>query len=368
VWRSWAVLTLAALGLGLGARRLRQHRALPAERGLFIAAALCLALTFALPMHLAGWELFAPRFFPAGCLLAAALLPIERLARRHQRAALAGVTALTGASLAVAIRTNQALREHLDEPLSGLAAPVRRTGFRLFVSFDHFAGISDSPVGDNAHGAIPYLGPAYNLGALYAVEQGGLPSYGFLKTPSLHPYVLTQEVRRHLPGPFRDLADPVVHTNPQTRSSYITYLARVGMAYEDVTLWGLPSDGDTLLERGYEQDFRRGGLLMAHFRGCPSQVEIRVPPPHTGSVFIEYGFVPMPEPMDHVTMAPAAIVNDTLWFEPTAALCGPAWLRVALDTDGSGDRSAGDRLCKGADRNGRLRVTATAKTTLVCEL
>ena len=90
----------------------------------------------------AAWQFFAPRFLPLGCLYTVALLPVERLADARRRVALGGLAAFTAASLVWAVQTSVALRARVGEALSGLEAPVTRTGPRLVVAMDPFAGLT----------------------------------------------------------------------------------------------------------------------------------------------------------------------------------------------------------------------------------
>src|SRR6185369_10721723 len=103
----------------------------------------------------------------------------------RRRAALAGLAALTAAMLAWSVSTSTSLRARVDEALSGLSAPARRTGPRLIVAMDPTAGVTPDPGGDLAKQPIPYHAPLFNMGALYAVEQGGIPPYVFTTSPRL---------------------------------------------------------------------------------------------------------------------------------------------------------------------------------------
>ncbi len=58
------------------------------------------------------------------------------------------------------------------------------------------------------------------------------------------------------------------------RRKLTTYVAAHGVDFEDVILWGLPADAELLLERGYVADWRREGLMLAHFEGCPVRLAI----------------------------------------------------------------------------------------------
>lgn len=364
LWRAWPPLLLGLAGVALTAARRRA--ASRAEIALAGAAALHLALAFTAPIDLAAWQLFAPRFLPFGCLLGAALLPLERLDARRRLAVTAGLAAFTAASLLWAGRTAASLRAGDDEALSGLDAPLRRRGPRLVVDVDAFAAQRDS-----LHNEIPYYAPLFNLGPLYAVAQGGVPAFAFLNNPRLHAFVMTEASRVSYPTLFdaAALADKAVQTNPGMRARVVTFLATVGAPFEDVVLRGRPEDGDVLTARGYVPDFRRGGLFIGHLEACPVTARIEVAGPFTSRVLVEYGADPLPHALRRTSLrdlSRASLSNVRL----SPPLCGPMWLRVTLDRDGSGTPSKGDAHCDGADDQGRLRLDAQDRAghTIACRL
>jgi hypothetical protein len=374
LWRAWVPLALAIAGIALAARRAREASAI--ERGIMAASALFLALGFLAPLHLPSWEFFSPRFLPAGCLLGVALLPIEKLDKKRALAALGSLAILAGASLAWAIGTNASLRARADEALSGLSEPVRRTGPRLAVVFDPSAGVTPDRRSDGRAQEIPFYAPLFNLGAIYAVEQGGIPPYIFATNPKIHSFVLSAEGRKRFPELYdlNDLAEPKLAHDPLFRRGYVTFLAAVGAGFEDVVLYGRPEDGDVLVERGYEADVRRGGLFMGRFVGCPSTIEITTPAPRKAAAFVELGFDPMPQALDRAVLPPEkgqeapAGATTTARYRPKIPLCGPAWLRVTLDVDLSGSPSPGDRFCEGADPKGRVRVDIQRNQAIGCRI
>jgi len=374
-WRAWAPILLALLGIALAAGRARRREASRPELALLGAGALFLALAFTLPLHLAAWEFFAPRFLPVGCLYAVALLPVERLSEARRRAALAGLAAFTAASLGWAARTSVALRARVDDALSGLSAPLARTGPRLVVPMDPFAGLTQGEPEDGSDEAIPYYAPLFNLGALYAVQQGGIPPYTFVTNTRLHPFVFSEKGRRTYPELYdpTQLRDPRLAADPRARRGLVTFLAAVGIPFEDVVLSGRPEDGDVLAERGYEADFRQGGLFIGRFHPCPVNVDVITAAPRSVAALVEYGFEPMPQALSGAVLPPEkaplrGAIESTGRVTPTTPLCGPAWLRVTLDVDRSGGPSPGDRFCDGADSAGRLHVVAKPGATFVCRI
>jgi hypothetical protein len=372
---AWTPILLAGLGLWWVATRARRGGAPRRDVALASMGALCLLLAFALPLHLASWEFFSPRFLPPGCLLAIALLPVERLTLGRQRAVRAGLVLVTAGSLGVTLHLRSSVRAALDEPLSGLGAPIHRTGPRLIASFNPFTGLGENTPDQGAHQSIPFMAPVLNLGSLYAVEQGGIPPYVFVKSPRLHAFVMSPEAQDRFPPLFdqRDLYDPKVSADPGTHRAYLSFLAALGVPFEDLVLWGTPEDGDALVERGYRVNFRRGGLFMGHFGGCPVELAFHTLSPRREAIFVEYGFVPMPQALNQAVLPPDPPGSgrngpSTKTLTPETSLCGPVWLRASLDLDLSGSPSPADRLCKGADRHGRLRVTATPGVVIGCDL
>lgn len=369
VWRAWPPLLLGIAGVAIAIARRRRKAISPVEIGLAGAAALHLVLAFGTPIDLAAWQLFAPRFLPFGCLLGAALLPLERLDARRRAAVTAGLALFAAGSLIWAGRTAASLRAREDEALSGMAAPLHRTGPRLVVDVDAFAAQAGA-----ANAEIPYYAPLFNLGPLYAIAQGGIPPFSFLSNPRLHPFVLSDAGRARHPPLFNpgDFLDVPVATNAAARARMLTFLAAIGAPFEDVVIHGRPEDGDLLVARGYATDFRRGGLFIGHLEGCPVTAQIVRPAPSVARVLIEYGAARLTRALRRSALADGAAEDADAPREVplTPPLCGEMWLRVTLDRDGSGGPTPGDGFCDGADKDGRLHVTARdrQKQSVTCRL
>ncbi len=370
-WRAWASIVLSVAGLAWAAARLRRDELRRPEVALFAGALLCLGLSVLLPMHLRNWEFCAPRFLPLAILGGAVLLPIERLDARGRAGATAAIAIFTAASIAVAILTSMRLRASMDEPLAGLSQPVQRKGPRLAFVIDLAGGPGDNHETGLADQDIPYFEPVRNLGALYAVEQGGIPPYVFTTSPRLHSFVFSPEGRSRYPALFDplDLRDPAIETDPGRRRALLTFIAALGASFEDVVMWGRREDGDTLRDHGYAEDFRRGGLFIGRFEGCPMRIEVMAPAPRAVAVLIEHGFDPLPQPVTWAALPPTnAPGQEPARITPRVPLCGPAWLRVALDLDRSGTPSAKDAFCAGADANGKLHFDARKGLVVECRL
>jgi hypothetical protein len=369
-WRSWPVILLAALGLWSVATRARRGEATRTELGAGVAAALLLAAALIAPIHLGGWDFFFPRFVPVGALLAAALVPVERLASRPRRlAAVAALAAFALASSAWAAGYHRSLRGRVAEAISGLDEPLHRTGPRLSLVLDPYAGLTEERTGGAADwndAPVPFAAPLYNLGALYAVAQGGVPSWIFASRPRLHPFFFSPEGQRLYPGVHDPIQihDPRITGDPAARRKLLTWLATVGAPFEDVILSGQPADGDLFVQRGYLADFRRGGLFLGHFEGCPVRVEITAPSPLPRALAIDYGFSGMPEaPNAFLIPKGTAAPEGRFTVTPRKPLCGDAWLRAALVDEGA--ERAAPQFCAGASRDGRIRVQATRDAHVV---
>ncbi|APR78459.1 Hypothetical protein A7982_03806 [Minicystis rosea] len=371
LFRAWPPLLLGLAGLAVVAARVRRAASSHVELAVAGASLLFLACAFFAPLHLAAWEFFAPRFLPFACLLGAALIPLERLDAARRRAVIAGLAGLAAMSLVWAARTAVALRARVDDALSGLSAPLDRKGPRLVVPMDPFAGLAVR--GDEAHAEIPYYAPLFNLGALYAVAQGGVPSYTFVTNPQLHSFVFSAAGKERYPELYdpADLRDPRVASDPAVRAALMTFLAAVGTPFADVVVHGRPEDGDLLADRGYVTDYRRGGLFIGRFEGCPVTIEVVTPSPRPAAVFVEYGIDPLPRAIDHTVLPPeptASGEHAVGKLVPRAPLCGPSWLRATLDVDRSGGPSKGDRFCDGADAKGRVHLLPKRGQTITCRI
>src|SRR4029079_1538513 len=110
---------------------------------------------------------------------------------------------------------NKRLEQACGPALAGLDADIKRNGPRLPIILDP---------GCNALSAkkvfvLPHAEPLLNIGALYAVQQGGVVPYAFVGIPQLHGFVLTRRGYNRFPDqPDRKkfwgglaLADPVEH-------------------------------------------------------------------------------------------------------------------------------------------------------------
>jgi hypothetical protein len=355
-WRAWP-LTLLALAAPLVALARRPARLRRADLALLVAGAALLAAAVALPLHIRAWDFFSVRLLPLGVGCLVVTLPFDRLAPAPRRAAAAAIALFAAASTGWAAHHHRTLAARAADALAGLDAPLARRGPRLPIVLDPYLG---RPY-DNALADVPYAVPLANLGALYAVAHGGVPPYGFYLNPHIHEIVLRDAVRASYPRvPDRlyasDLARPERAGDTDMRRAVVAWAAGHGAAYEDVILLGRPDDVDWLLSLGFTADFRRGGLAVARFEGCP--VTLTFPPGGAarGRTVVEIGW----SPAWHATRRYAVgggrtDADGTVRLALRETPCGAMWLR--LDDDG--------RVCEGSDAQGRLLVASTRETPVV---
>jgi hypothetical protein len=353
-WRAW-FLPLLALSAPLAVWWLRRSDAVrSADVALLAGGAALLALGLAAPLHLRAWDYFSVRFLPAAICCLAVAWPVERLrsgALRGLAAALLATWAFASSGWALAY--NRELAGRAADALAGLDADVVRDGPRLPIVLDPYLG---RPF-DERRAPMPYVVPLANLGQLYAAAQGGYAPHSFALSWQIHPVLLREEARRAFPPTVdrsyaRDLAKPALAGDRELREAIATYLGAVGSHYQDVILWGRPEDVDHLIRLGYEPDFRRGGLLLARFRGCPLTLifpPASSPPPGT---LVELGWLPA----WHVTHRYSADKSTSdaggRRVMPLATPpCGGVWIRLAAEAEAI--------ECEGADAQGRLLIAST---------
>ncbi len=370
-WRAWPP-TLAALAAplaaGLLAWRQRSARPLRREDAALLASGTALLLAALLaPLHLQGWDFFSVRFVPLGvtCLLLA--WPLERLPRGARGGLAAGLLAFALASTAWAWSHNCDLATRASDALAGLDAGLVRDGPRLPIVLDPYLGRSFA----DGDAPVPYAVPLLNLGQLYATEQGGFPPYTFALTWQLHPVVWRADARETYPQVVdRRYALELARRralgggpdDPALREAMTTFLAGVGTHYQDVILWGRPEDADLLERLGFVADYRRGGLLIARYGGCPLTLRFPADASPPAPVGVELGWLPAWHVTHRYHLDPGDArfrdASGDLRFPLEKPPCGGAWLRLV----GGGD---GDLRCEGSDAEGRLLVPAPRSTPVI---
>jgi hypothetical protein len=354
-WRAWP-LTLLALASPLIAFAARTARRIE-DRALLAAGTVLLAAAALLPLHIRAWDFFSVRFLPLGIACCVVTLPFERLAPRARRFAAAALAGFALASTAWAAGYHRELEGRAAEALAGLDAPLAIAGPRMPIVLDPYLG---RPL-DNAAASVPFAVPLLNLGALYAVAQGGVPPYGFYVTPQIHGIVMRKDTRARFPYVIDrryaiDLADPARADDTAMRRAVVALTAGHGARYADVILYGRPDDADWLLSLGFVPEFRTGGLALARFEGCP--VTLRFPPGSDvrGDTVVEMGWLPAWHATQRYKVGrghrdPDGAIRMPLRETP----CGGLWLRVDDDA----------RRCEGADSEGRLIVASSRATPVI---
>ena len=356
-WRAWP-LTLLALASPVVAFAARRAALRAEDRALLAAGGLLLGAALALPLDLRAWDFFSVRFAPmAACTLLLAL-PFERLSpMRLRRAAAAALVGYAFAASAWAFAHHRELAARGEAALAGLDAPLSRSGPRLPIVLDPYLGRA---VNDR-EAVVPYAVPLLNLGQLYAVAHGGLAPHSFVVNPYLHRVVLRDGARKAYPRvPDRlyaaELAQSRHAGDDALRSAITNYVGAHGTGYQDVILWGRPEDADRLLRLGFHADWRRGGLLIARFEGCP--LELRFPPGSglKGHHVVEIGWLPAWHVTHRYAIGGARREPDGWTSLPVRETpCGGVWMRF----------QDGQRACEGADAQGRLRIDSTEATPVV---
>jgi hypothetical protein len=368
-WRAWPPLLLGVTSAILAWRGWRSRGA--EDRGLLLGGGVLLAAAALLPLDAPGWDLFSVRFLPLGTACLLLTLPLERV--RTPVAAVAGAAALAVLAIASALWAldyNRTLAARSAPALAGLSADLRRSGPRLALVMDPLLG---RPLEDR-DALVPYAVPLLNLGQLYATEQGGFPAYTFAISPVTHHVLVRDDMAREFPR-YPDRGFPVLLAReggaPGTslRRKLLDYVAAHGAAFEDVILWGHPSDADRLLARGFVADWREGGLLLAHFEGCPLALTLEsaaggpLDDALEGPIEVELGWVGLVEPSRRFRGAIDAAVGTAAGSRRIplpGAPCGAVWVRA---------RTAAGGTCRGADAEGRIVVPEVRATPeLTCTL
>jgi hypothetical protein len=245
--------------------------------------------------------------------------------------------------------------------LSGLAAPVKRSGPRLDLFVTSPPGF---PLG-LLERPVPFADYVHNVGLLYSVEQGGMTTRPFLGLGSAH--LLERRspaVEPDLEVPNRALLQWLNSEESQqpeqapVRRAIISELLSYAPQYEDVILYGNAGDIEVLSEKQFHIDYRQDGLAIARFRPCP--LTVRLLDSGGSRAFIDGKWFPRGRVRPLDVVAPAS-GDDTTPRTHTIANspCGPFWVRVLIDRDGDGQPSQGDAPCRGADRHGFLAITSS---------
>jgi hypothetical protein len=370
--RGWIVIVLVVTGVvtTLVRSRARGHAddgaAVPsAETRIAWLALAFFVLALLAPVHLRGWQLFAPRFvLPASVLGLAVLRLPERAPPRVARALLPIVTACCVVSSILSARLHHQLADGCAEALAGLDAPLHFSGPRMPILFEPYCGAAE----DRAKSTVPWAAMANNVNLLYLVDHGGTSTRLFSGAPSVHAIAFANSRQPPRPDYFTQslAADHLLTKEPRLRASVLTQLAANGMAFEGIHVVGGRHDEFRVLEeRGYVPELEKGSLFIARFEGCASELVLPPGALDHEPVFYEYGlFSPVLINDEIRALGPSVAiprdtpVRDGLVHVPLPARpCGPIWVRVVWDADRSSTFSPGDATCVNAQWEGRVVAT-----------
>ncbi len=358
VWKAWPILIVALAGTVDAARRTRRGEQRQPEMPLVLAAAALLLAAVLLPLHVRGrWEFLSPRFLPVAVVLGISFLGIERLPLSWVKGVRAVVAVFVLSSVVWSGWLHRSLRGACDEALSGLDDTRLRGGPRLPIVLDTKCGAHSFLLANHVY----YVEPLLNLGALYAVQQGGVVPYVFALQPRLHPFVVTPETVFAFPRVpnRRDLwVRAMSKPSGSERLAILQELASYGPPFEDVILWGSPSDADRFVEWGYRPEVRRGGLLLGHFDGCPTTLQILIPEGRGGSLEVAWGWGLLDRMEWTRTLAVDPSSEKQVVEVPLlGAPCGDMRVRAALGQ--VLEPATAPLQCDGARSDGVLRIVAT---------
>ena len=375
-WRGWLLIALAVLGIAGTFVWARRGRATPAERALAWLGLGFLILTVATPLHIPGWQCFAPRFTVLTLVLGLALLRMpEGLSPRVARAAVPLLTACCLGSNLVSAQLHHALVDGCADALYGLDVPLHFEGPRLPIIIDPICGTPRDP----AQGPVPRASLAHNTPLLYLVEHGGIGTKMFNGAPSIHAieFIGKRRPARPDPLPLIIAQSTFAETDAKLREAAFTELAVDGMPFEGIqVVGGRPEDFALFVARGYTTELQHGSLFIGRFEGCPAELVLPAGAPDHEPVYYEYGLFSRAqlarEPRSFGLRAvkrDAPLVDGAIHVPLGARPCGEVWVRVFWDADGSASFTPGDRTCANAPWQGRVRALVSRDhPTVTCAL
>jgi hypothetical protein len=368
-FRGWVVIGLVLVGIGTTlarSRRAGDASSASVRPGVAPDAAIAwVALAFLLvtmfgPIHIPGWQLFAPRFAVLATVLGLALLrPPERASPRVVRALTAVVTVCCIGSNVLSAKLHHRLANGCADLLAALDVPLHFEGPRWPVLLNAYCGAPEA----RAESPVPWAAMALNVNLLYLLDHGGIAAKLFNGAPSIHA-ISVRGARMPLPPPPYAQSVAVsryFNEDPKIRASALTELAADGMRYEGIhVVGGRPDDFTVFKDRGYRPEFENDSMLIARFEGCPS--ELILPPDALDKepVYFEYGlfsrFLMSAEPHALFKMPIARdtpVIDGAIHVALPGRPCGAIWVRVVWDADGSLSLTPGDRSCAKAPWKGR---------------
>jgi hypothetical protein len=364
----WLCLATCVGSIALACLRWRRGELGREERGLLMAAVPMLLASALAPFHLPAWQCFSPRFLPFAVTLSLALLPVERLSLRAARGAAVAAAVGGFASVWASAGVVRRLHEGCAPSLAVLSAALEPwDGVLLPLPFDGHCGVARNPT----ESEVPYLSPLLHLGPLLATVHGGSTAYALQGWQSLHLIGVRKAAKKALPAPhpehsFDRFVSPTGIAEESERRALYGALLPFGTRYQRVALVGAPeTDAPIWRDAGFETEWRSGSVEIVRFQGCP--VTIHVPADRQLAV-LALGIQGMDAPLFEVPMAPPpdappGPVPITTRLE--RQWCGPLWLRVWWDRDGSGSLTPGDAVCDRGDADGRVEFVPTREGATV---
>jgi hypothetical protein len=321
----WVGSTL--LGGALVASVVRFRRVERTERAYIVCAWASALFLLALPIVIPGWQFFNVRFAPFVVVFALPLLPLERLKSETRERALCAIAA--AGLLVPAFGFHRSLRASCADDLAGLSVPVARVGYRFPVALEPFCELPR----DATQSPVPFLGPARNMGALYAAAQGGTVPNAFANAPAIHPFL----ARRGEDAPRVPIPDEATLrfgeeverlANAPARKHMLQTVSILAQSYDDVLVFGATdADVTTLGELGFRTAFRQRRFAMMELEGCKTEVVIEGVA--SASAITVAGGV---GGRNEITWERRAKPQDGEIVVPVSQrLCGPGWIRVRYD-------------------------------------
>jgi hypothetical protein len=296
-----------------------------------------------------GWQGFNVRFAPFAVVFAVPLLPIERL----RRPMVENVACALGAAcfIAAAFGFHRSLRAACADDLAGLSQPITRSAFRLPMVLDPFCRLPR----DATKSPVPFLGPARQLAALYATQQGGTVPNAFVGTFAIHPFTVRRgDGAPHVPIPDELTTgfgeDAARLMNPRARRRALQTIAIHAQSYEDVLLFGAADEDVAILgELGLRTTFRQGTFAMLQLEPCTIEVVIE-DRERASTIMVGGGIAgrneimwerrakpgPTPPGATASGAAPGEIVAPV-----AQRLCGRGWIRVRYQVGDAGFACSG---------------------------
>ncbi|MDB5214737.1 MAG: hypothetical protein JWO86_2664 [Myxococcaceae bacterium] len=316
------------LAAGFVSSLARFRRVERTERAYVLCAWTALALLIALPIVIPGWQFFNVRFAPFFVVFTLPLLPIEKLRRPALEGALCA--AVAACLVALAAGFHRSLRAACADDLAGLSAPVTRTSFRFPLVLDPFCGLPR----DATQAPVPFLGPARQLGALYATAQGGTIPNAFANVVAIHPFTIrTDDAAPHVPIPDEEtlrFGEELSRTDDlEARKHELQNVAIIAQPYDDVLVFGATdADVATLGELGLRPAFRQRSFAMMELQPCKTEVVVE---DHRGAslVTVGGGIGGRKEITWERRAKPGPVTPEGELVVPVSQrLCGPGWIRV----------------------------------------